>query len=290
MHDQIILSPAFPFWAQLQLHFNLTSSFLFFSSSHLFFSRWADALTMRYILWLFFSSLSFANFIPPNQRCVTAVFTAYNYLTFDPSASIWDSRCRNHLEVTSIYAASDIYCNPDQQTAGLAQLNALCRRFAHADLLARDQLADNLTDDAIRRMKVVDYGEIPRREALNESVLVSHGYFTRTFRTIDDWQFVNGKHNLYGYVCYIFWAGILLFGILNRLFHHVWKNRRVTGQPWKSCQALSRLFQTHLVVPAPRQFLGLTLPTRIDAVILGLFWLLNTVLSCVSYPTFEGNL
>ena len=239
---------------------------------------------------LIFITSCLANFIPSNQRCVTAVFTAYNYLTFDPSAAIWDSRCRNPLEVTSIYAASDVYCSVDEQTAGLAQLNALCRRFAHAELVARDQLAENLTDDAIRRMKVVEYREIPRGEALNDSVLISHGYFTRTFRTIDDWQYVNGKHDLYGHACYIFWAGILLFGILNRLFHQVWKNRRVTGQPWTSCQAVVRFFQTHLVAPAPRQFLGLTLPTRIDAVILGLFWSLNTVLSCVSYPAFEGNL
>lgn len=244
-----------------------------------------------WLLWLVFVSSTAAKFIPPNERCVTAAYTAYNYLTFaGPPASVWLSRCHNPVEVTSIYAATDVHCPPDEVAPGIAQLSSFCRQFAQTDLVPRHQVAANLTEDAIEHMRVVEYGEIPRREPVEEALLISPAYFERTFRTVDDLQYVSWKHRLYGYACYGYWAGILSIGTLHQLSSHLWKNRRVSRQPGMSSQGLYHLIQTHLIVPVPRRFLCWTFPTRLDAIILGLFWTLNTVLSCVSYPTFEGNL
>lgn len=246
-------------------------------------------LTM--LLWLFLLPLARTETVPSNQRCVVAVYTAYNYLTFaGPWETLWSSRCQNPLEIISIYAASDTYCPPGEIAPGIALLDSLCQELAQTDIISREQLADNLTDDAIKRMKVVEYGELPRREALDEAVLISPAYFERTFRTVDDLQEVNRSHRLYGYVCYSYWAAILCFGVLYRLFQTFWKNRRVAGPPWTLLQRISHAVQTHLVIAKPTPFLWLTLPSRLDAIVLGLFWVLNTVLCAITYPTFEGNL
>lgn len=247
------------------------------------------ALTM--LLWLLLLPLALAGIVPSNQRCVVAVYTAYNYLAFaGPWETIWSSRCRNPLEVTSIYAASETYCPPAELPPGAALLESLCQELAHTDIIPREQVAENLTDDAIKHMKVVESGEVLRRKPLSEAVLISPGYFERTFRTVDDLQEVSRSHRLYGYVCYSYWAAILCLGVLYRLFQTFWKNRRVTGAAWTVVTRISHAIETHLIIAKPTPFLWLTLPSRLDAVVLGLFWGLNAVLCAISYPTFEGNL
>ena len=127
-----------------------------------------------------------ASAIPKNERCVTAVYTALNYLSFEavPENGYWETRCRNPLKVTSIYAASETYCHGRELAAGLHQLESLCREFAPADLLSRDELAENLTEDALHQMRVVDYLEVPRGEFLNEPVIISKSYYDRVLRTV----------------------------------------------------------------------------------------------------------
>lgn len=242
-----------------------------------------------WLLWFFLIPSVLCEYISLDRRCVTAVFTAYNYLTFSGPVGFWDSRCQNPLKVTSIYAASDIYCRPDERTAGFALFASYCHQFGQTDLLLRDQLAANLTDDAIQQMKVVEYGVIPKHQPLDAPVLISQNYFKRTFRTIEDMQFVSGRHRAYGLACYLYWGVVLAVGTLCRLVKHSWKNRRLSGQPWTCLCTVHRLFQTYLVLPIPRRFLWFT-PTPIDGIVLGGFWILNTVLSAISYPTFEGNL
>lgn len=138
------------------------------------------------IVTLLAQRLYAASFIPKNERCVTAVYTALNYISFtgEPTAGLWQSRCQNRLKVTSIYAAADIYCEDDERLSGFAQLNRLCREKANIELLSRQTVAENLTDERIRHMKVVEFHEIPRSELLDYLVMVSPAYYDRTFRTI----------------------------------------------------------------------------------------------------------
>lgn len=243
------------------------------------------------LLWLLIVPVALADVVAPSQHCVTAVYTAYNYLTFTgPWEGFWLPKCQNPLEVISIYASSERYCRTDEQTSGFAFLQSLCQEWAHAGLIPREQVAANLTDDAIQRMRVVEFGEIPRREPVEEPILISPTYFDRTFRTVVALQDVSRSHRLYGYACYGYWAVVLCIGSLFRLFFAFWNNRRVVGPQWKFLSHISHAIQTHLIVAKPTQFLWLTLPSRLDAIVLGLFWILNTVLCAISYPTFEGNL
>lgn len=76
-----------------------------------------------------------ASILPKNERCVTAAYTALNYLSFagEPTTGFWQTRCQNHLKVTSIYAAAKVYCDEDEKSAGFAQLDTLCRSSANIE-------------------------------------------------------------------------------------------------------------------------------------------------------------
>jgi hypothetical protein len=124
--------------------------------------------------------------LPANERCVTAVYSAYNYLFFagSPAKGMWDTRCQNPFKVASIYAASEVYCQDQERATGLAQLSAYCEQFGHRELLPREAVAENLTEDAVRNMRTVGYLEVPRTEILDTPVLLSAAYFSRMFNTI----------------------------------------------------------------------------------------------------------
>lgn len=123
--------------------------------------------------------------LPMNERCVTAIYTAYNYVTFTGAArGMWDTRCQNPLKVASIYAASDVYCRNQERATGLAHLATLCQEFGHRELLPREAVAENLTKNSIRNMRTVGYLEVSRAEILDSPVLLSASYFNRMFDTI----------------------------------------------------------------------------------------------------------
>lgn len=123
-----------------------------------------------------------------DELCVTAVYTAYNYISFagvpTTGKGKWESQCRNPLKVASIYAASEIYCNERERAVGLAQLAEQCQEFGNLELLPREAVAENLTEDAIRNMKRVDYQQLSRGEPADAPVLLSATYFDLMFNTL----------------------------------------------------------------------------------------------------------
>lgn len=121
-----------------------------------------------------------------DARCVTAIYSAYNYISFAglPPKPMWHSRCRNTLKVTSIYAASDIYCNEHEREVGIRQLAEQCRVIGQEELLPRDAVAENLTEDAIHDMRRVEYQELSRENPMNIPILISASYYDLMFNTI----------------------------------------------------------------------------------------------------------
>ncbi|KAJ5578796.1 uncharacterized protein N7459_007760 [Penicillium hispanicum] len=253
-----------------------------------------------------------ADILPKDERCVTAVFSAYNYISFagEPTTGMWDTRCQNPLKVTSIYAASDIFCRDQERAIGLAQLAALCEEFGHRELLPREAVAENLTEDAVHKTRTVHYLELSRTEAVNAPVLLSASYFDQMFNTIDFWQFEIWSHHIFGYIGYAYWCIILLLGIISRLYGWLFCDRKVQlGQCLESSVSPSaharssiplldhtlHWVQTHLTVPAPvatggRALLGCTFSNRAEAIMVAGFWFVSIVLSVVGYRTFPGNI
>jgi ferric-chelate reductase len=123
-----------------------------------------------------------------DEQCVTAVYSAYNYISFvgvpTKGKDIWLSQCRNPLKVASIYAASEIYCDQRERAIGLTRLADQCQEFGNLELLPREAVAENLTEDAIRNMKTVDYQELSRGEPVDTPILLSASYFGLMFNTL----------------------------------------------------------------------------------------------------------
>ncbi|KAJ5592086.1 hypothetical protein N7537_008990 [Penicillium hordei] len=250
-----------------------------------------------------------------DELCVTAVYTAYNYISFVGVPATgkrrWESQCQNPLKVASIYAASEIYCNERERAVGLTQLAEQCQEFGNLELLSREAVAENLTEDAIKNMKRVDYQELPRGEPADAPVLLSASYFGLMFNTLKSWEFETWSHHAFGYVGYAYWGGILSLGMVYRLsdwlFHR--QQRRAECALESNVYPLIKLLeniplvgtglhwiQTHLMIPAPlatthgRHLLGFTFSTRVEALVVVGFWMISIVLSVVGYHTFPGNI
>ncbi|KAL3477438.1 ferric reductase like transmembrane component-domain-containing protein [Aspergillus californicus] len=246
---------------------------------------------------------AYASIVPVNERCVTSVYTAYSYITFAGSSSrkFLATRCQNPLEVISIYASSDVYCKPVERLVGLAQLETVCKE-AGLDLLTRQSLAKNLTYDAIKRMRHVDYLELPMTDPIDFPVLLSPSYYSRVFRTIDAWAYISWTHYAYGSAGYLYWGLILLAGMLSRIIHNFYdsryKNHVLHGPTTSRSRLPSRIYnwiQTYFVVSTAipsqgRQFLWWTFSNRLEAIVTLGFWVLSIALCAISYPLFPENI
>ncbi|RAQ51881.1 FRE family ferric-chelate reductase [Aspergillus flavus] len=265
-------------------------------------------LLQAWLLLVLYASFTYSKVSPVNERCVTAVYTACGYIPFATPPEVprgfYGSRCQNPWTVTSIYAAADVFCDPSERAAGFAQLQYSCQQFGHVNLIPRDALAANLTEDTINQMRTVDYGEISRSEPVDYPVLLSPSFYHRTFRTIDTWEFEVWTHSAYGLAGYLFWALILSIGIFHRLIQYLLLSKRIRVDVSRS--ALSRILytpfatvyhwiQTYIITSSPlpsggRYLLWWTFPTRVEAIIVVLFWVLSSVLSSVSYRIFSDNI
>ncbi|KAJ5827939.1 uncharacterized protein N7525_006192 [Penicillium rubens] len=250
-----------------------------------------------------------------DERCVTAVCSAYNYISFvglpTKGKDVWESQCRNPLKVASIYAASEIYCNEQERGIGLTQLADQCQEFGNLELLPREAVAENLTEDAIKNMRTVDYQELSRGEPADTPVLLSASYFGLMFNTIETWEFETWSHHAFGYIGYAYWGGVLSLGMAYRLcdwlFHRRQRcaERALESNVYPLIKLLKNTplvgtglhwIQTHLMIPSPlatthgRHLLGFTFSTRVEALIVVGFWTISIVLSVVGYRTFPGNI
>ncbi|KAF7169015.1 hypothetical protein CNMCM5623_001868 [Aspergillus felis] len=236
--------------------------------------------------------------IPPNERCVTAVYTAYDYISFSghPNKGLWAPRCRNRLRVLSIYAASDVYCSDAERETGFALLEAQCREYAGVNLIRREEFAVNLTDEAISRMRVVEFRELPKKGPVDTPILISKLYYSRVFRTIDAWQFELWSHYAFGYLGYAYWAVVIAVSAVHRLALHAICPKRERSLPFLTpVSSIYDWIQTNLIIPAPlassrRRLLWWTFPGRIHAIVVLLFWILSIVLCLGGYRTFSDNI
>ncbi|KAJ6148790.1 hypothetical protein N7497_010772 [Penicillium chrysogenum] len=211
-----------------------------------------------------------------DERCVTAVCSAYNYISFvglpTKGKDVWESQCRNPLK---------------------------CQEFGNLELLPREAVAENLTEDAIKNMRTVDYQELSRGEPADTPVLLSASYFGLMFNTIvRPFPTISGSSSPKAYQRPRKLGNLKLGHIMHlerALESNVYplikllKNTPLvgTGLHW---------IQTHLMIPSPlatthgRHLLGFTFSTRVEALIVVGFWTISIVLSVVGYRTFPGNI
>ncbi|PQE09594.1 ferric reductase transmembrane component 4 precursor protein [Rutstroemia sp. NJR-2017a WRK4] len=103
-----------------------------------------------------------------------------------------------------------------------------------------------------------------------------------------------------------FWGGILFLGIVVKTWQNFTSSRDQALVPGKKAQGLlaptsklKHMVSTYVTTPAlfepsskhhVQLFWGFTLPTRLDFIIIFLFWAVIIVISCVDYQSFSGNI
>ncbi|KAL2809434.1 ferric reductase like transmembrane component-domain-containing protein [Aspergillus granulosus] len=246
------------------------------------------------------AALAAANVLPVNERCVTSIHTAYGYIAFatSPSNGHYDTKCQDPLKVTSIYASSEIFCKPNERATGIRGLETLCSEMGF-NLIPREQLAENLTKEAINRMRAVDYFELSPTEPVNTPVLLTTAHYDRVFKTIDTWAYEMWTHYAYGYAGYLYWAIILGIGMLHRLVQHLLHFRhdhppQHAVQQYISFRRVSHWIQTHFLVSTPvpsrgRELFWWTFSNRGEALVIIGFWVLSTVACAIDYRAFPEN-
>ncbi|KAK2798400.1 hypothetical protein FQN50_008840 [Emmonsiellopsis sp. PD_5] len=230
-----------------------------------------------------------------SARCVLSIVEAVSRLSFTGSLStpyLVDS-CTNKLRTYSIYASAKLYCTPSEIEDGLLILDRDCEKEG-LERIPYGIIEPSLTEKYLRGLRVVEYKELSRGVELDEVVVVSRDWWWRVLRTNKVWDFESWSHHAFGCFSYWFWGIVLITGMIRRLLAQFSKPR--ISRVFSPFRSLQHWVRTHLIIPAAfgthhqRLFYWCSVPTRIEAVVISLFYILSLVLTCVGYDVFKGNL
>jgi hypothetical protein len=144
-------------------------------------------MRIHFIPFIFtFSYLSFADELRKDQYCFDAIYEVISDLNFIGSSpeDRWGSNCLNPLKVGSMYAAGSRYCTEHEIEAGTEYLAELCEERGKIELLPIYLFHDNLTAEYLRRMRLIDQGEVSAKTNLTTTVMISPAYFKIAYRTV----------------------------------------------------------------------------------------------------------
>ncbi len=106
---------------------------------------------------------------------------------------------------------------------------------------------------------------------------------------------------------YGFWGGVLVIAIISNMFNKLWQRRyrsRSTDGEGVSPRAyqlpaplglITHLVQTHLTIPAgfksyhQRLYYGFSVPTRMESIVVFIYWTISLILCAVNIKAFQGN-
>lgn len=128
---------------------------------------------------------SWSQAIPKNQICVSAVQQAYSAVIFEGPGytDYYTTSCLNTLRITSIYAASTIYCDHDDIAPGFSGLNKNCEAYGGFTMLPLSSVVGDLTEEDIKNMPVFNSDEVDPTANISEPFIISQSWFDVTFRT-----------------------------------------------------------------------------------------------------------
>ncbi|RVX66609.1 hypothetical protein B0A52_09360 [Exophiala mesophila] len=246
---------------------------------------------------------------------MAGINTAVSEISFVPiSEEYYPNMCQNELIVNSWWAAAKLYCTPKEIEAGEKLYAGYCEEYGGVELVTYAETLPILTDEYIAALNVVTYDTRDASVVWETPVLISYDLYEAGYRSSSAFDMQYVLHKQYGWGVYGFWGALLLIGIANRFISHILASRSIRktidieGEAPASSPrtGLSRLlspfvsvhhwFRANLIIPAAfgshhqRLYYWCSIPTRMETIILTLFWILNFVLCCVSYDIFEQNL
>ncbi|PGH33087.1 hypothetical protein GX50_04069 [[Emmonsia] crescens] len=227
-----------------------------------------------------------------STRCILSISEAISLLPFTGSLSTPREidACTNKLRTYSIYAAATLYCSSTEIRDGLQILDDDCEKDG-LQRIPYDAVQPELTERYLRGLRVVEYGEISRGVELDEVVLVSRDWYWRVLKTNRAWAFEMWAHHTFGH-----FSGIHCRGTRYDPEGHTTNIDSGISLLFYPFRWLHHWIRANLIMPAAfgthhqRLFYWCSIPTRVEAIVIVLFYVLSLVLTCVGHDIFRGNL
>ncbi|KAL2066622.1 hypothetical protein VTL71DRAFT_2693 [Oculimacula yallundae] len=241
--------------------------------------------------------------------CLEGIVAATGQFIFNATDAYYNNLCHGELFLTSVYAAAKTYCTPEEIIAGSASVGKQCVKFGFTFLTPYEEFAPNLTDAFISTLPVVGYEDIAVNPMRNTSVIVSKSLFKTGADTFSVFKMSLVIDARYGWGVYGFWGGVLLIGIVIRIFkfliHKPQPDRpldaaalesRSSPTSYTTAQRIWGWAQAKFILPPligtyHRRLLGtFTIPTRTQSFVVLAYWAWSIIICAVSYDIFSPNL
>lgn len=139
---------------------------------------------MLALLFVLHPGLSLASTTPKNQLCLSGIQASLDTVAFTTDSAD-TNQCLGRLRITSLFAAAKLYCTDDEILAGHAFYNEEnCKGLPGVTLMPYPDIASNLTESYIRRLKVINYQDVAGTTILEDPVLISEHFFIQGYTTI----------------------------------------------------------------------------------------------------------
>ncbi|KAF7158180.1 hypothetical protein CNMCM5623_002846 [Aspergillus felis] len=230
--------------------------------------------------------------------CVSAIEKAISGFRFRNEVSA----CTGNLSVHSLWASAKKYCSLEEIKAGSGYLLGNCNG---GELVPYSQIEPQLTEKYMKSLPEVDFENLKERELWHTAVLLSPELYMIALQSEVINERETGNKNRYTWALYGFWGGILLIGMLNNLLstmvHYRLARQVIDVEGERSASKHGPLKVIHhwvkakLIIPAAvgshhQRLLGIvTLPTRLETIVVCCYWALNLILCAVSYEAKWPN-
>ncbi|KAI1611070.1 ferric-chelate reductase [Exophiala viscosa] len=247
----------------------------------------------------------------PASDCVNGIRTdlsKFNFAGGTPGDD-WGNVCTNNLSVHSMWAAARLYCAPKEIAVGAKLLGVFCQQFGQVKLLPYQEVLPHLTEDYVSSLPIVGFNDINETKIWDHPVLISKDFFDAGVRTTSIFHRQDILNQPLSWAIYAFWGGILLIGIIARVVTYFSSTRLATpsadiedhakyataggGSHWSFARYWTRrtlIIPTAFGLHGQRYWRLITVPTRLEALVLAAFYLLVLIICCVSYEIFWPNL
>ncbi|RMD42198.1 hypothetical protein DV735_g2919, partial [Chaetothyriales sp. CBS 134920] len=200
------------------------------------------------------------------------------------------------LEHLSTYLCMRSRCTQDDIEEGLKEFDDDCdgNTFPWS-------VIDNITQSDEAAFKEISYSDLRQKTKYEEPLVLSDSLFELSWTSMDQRGEAETDELNYGYGMLAFWGGVVLIGILNRIYILVISSldRDPTDGQTQPNRVMSKLrvwTQKHITTPALFGYhcahpLGhCTIPPRLQSWTIIAYIILNVILCSVDYHAFQNNL
>ncbi|ORY28146.1 ferric reductase like transmembrane component-domain-containing protein [Naematelia encephala] len=236
-------------------------------------------------------------------NCLFGCFDALDLVSYSDipaTAGYYDGYCNSVLFRTSLLACTETYCSSRQETAGWKLITEYCTLYGEVDLPSLQDVKAEYDPNNVTTVDIF----ASTGEMMNSTIIPDETTFSAGYRTENVWNREMNFHHAFGWSMYILFGATVVFGIINRLIGYMARKSPLGaeesgGYPASKDSFLTRLndmYARHLSTPA---LLGyrhcepwgwLTIPTRLQGVLIFIYVLINIVFCCAAYDIFSENL